>query len=62
VLEDEDLPVGEQLARLSKIHSSDAFYGCDEPLEAVVFSVFSEMQKELELIRAGDLVEHDVDR
>ena len=33
---------------LAKKHSSEAFYGCDDPLEAVVFSVLVEMLKQQE--------------
>ena len=39
-LRKEDKPYGERLAALAKLHSSEAFYGCDDPLEAAVFSVF----------------------
>jgi len=35
----EEQPYGERLVALAKKHSSEAFYGCDDPLEAVVFSV-----------------------
>ena len=28
------------MVTLAKLHSSEAFYGCDDPLEAAVFSVF----------------------
>ncbi len=38
VLRKEDQPYGESVAALARLHSSEAFYGCDEPLEAVVFS------------------------
>ncbi|MEI7856603.1 MAG: hypothetical protein WCH85_03765 [Methanomicrobiales archaeon] len=37
-LRKEDQPYGESMAALARLHSSEAFYGCDEPLEAVVFS------------------------
>ena len=62
VLDNEDQPYGEQLARLVKTHSSDVFYGCDEPLEAAVFSGLSELQKELDRIQAGAGEDGDVDR
>ena len=38
-LKKEDKPYGEKLVTLAKLHSSEAFYGCDDPLEAAVFSV-----------------------
>ena len=44
----EDKPYGERLVTLAKLHSSEAFYGCDDPLEAVVFSVLVEMLKQQE--------------
>jgi hypothetical protein len=34
------------LVALAKKHSSEAFYGCDDPLEAVVFSVLVEMLRQ----------------
>ncbi|MDO9326021.1 MAG: hypothetical protein Q7T80_13810 [Methanoregula sp.] len=37
-LRKEDQPYGESVAALARLHSSEAFYGCDEPLEAAVFS------------------------
>ena len=37
-LRKEDKPYGERLVALAKLHSSEAFYGCDDPLEAAVFS------------------------
>jgi len=38
-LKKEDRPYGEELVRLAKTHSSEAFAGCDDALEGVVFSV-----------------------
>ncbi|MDO9550561.1 MAG: hypothetical protein Q7J03_06255 [Methanoregula sp.] len=38
-LKKEDKPYGEKLVALAKLHSSEAFYGCDDPLEAAVFPV-----------------------
>lgn len=38
VLRKEDQPYGECVAGLARLHSSEAFYGCDEPLEAAIFS------------------------
>ncbi|WP_321506717.1 hypothetical protein [uncultured Methanoregula sp.] len=34
---------GEKLAALAKTHSSEAFFVCDDPLEAALFSVLVEM-------------------
>jgi hypothetical protein len=36
---------GTQIADMGKSHSSEAFFGCDDPLESVVFSVLLEIQK-----------------
>jgi hypothetical protein len=34
-----------RLATMGKAHASEAFFGCDDPLEAVLFSGFLEMLK-----------------
>jgi hypothetical protein len=34
-----------QLAEIGKRHSSEAFFGCDDPLESVIFSALLELQK-----------------
>ena len=34
-----------RLAVLGTIHSSEAFFGCDDPLEAVLFSALLELRK-----------------
>lgn len=47
-LKKEDRPYGEKLVELAKRHSSEAFYGCDDPLEAAVFSVLIEVLKRQE--------------
>ena len=41
----EDQKYAEKLAKLAKTHSSEAFIGCDDALEAVLFSVLTEMIK-----------------
>jgi hypothetical protein len=41
----EDRPYGRKLAGMTEMHSSEAFYGCDEPLEAALFSVLVEVIK-----------------
>jgi hypothetical protein len=57
-LKKEDQPYGEKLVKLAKKHSSEAFYGCDDPLEAAVFSVLIEMIKKQEQTEQG---KNDVD-
>jgi len=47
-LKEKDRTYGEKLARLAQKHASEAFYGCDDPLEAAVFSVLVELIKEME--------------
>lgn len=34
-----------QLADMGKNHSSEAFFGCDDPLESVIFSALLEIRK-----------------
>ena len=41
---------GERLVECAKQHSSEGFVGCDDPLEAVIFSVLVEMLKDLEKV------------
>jgi hypothetical protein len=40
-----------QLADMAKNHSSEAFFGCDDPLESVIFSALLEIRK----MQAGDI-------
>jgi len=47
-LRKEDQKYGEKLAKLAKLHSSEAFISCADPLEAVVFSVLIEILKHQE--------------
>jgi hypothetical protein len=47
-LREEDQKYGEKLAKLAKMHSSEAFIACADPLEAVLFSVLIEMIKHQE--------------
>ena len=42
----------EQLIHLAKRHSSEAFFGCDNPLEAMIFSALVEMGQSQEIIDA----------
>ncbi len=37
-LGEEDKPFGERVVALARLHSSEAFYGCDEPLEVAILS------------------------
>jgi len=37
-LRPEDRPCAERLAASAGKHASEAFYGCDDPLEAAIFS------------------------
>ena len=55
-LRPEDRPYAERLVASAKKHSSEAFYGCDDPLEAAVFSALGEIarrQAELPRDRRG---------
>jgi hypothetical protein len=45
-LSKEDQIYGQRLAEMVKMHSSEAFYALDDPLEAAVFSVLIELLKE----------------
>jgi len=47
-LKKEDQIYAEELARMAKINSSEAFYALDDPLEAAIFSVL------IELLRARE--------
>jgi len=47
-LREEDQKYGKKLAKLAKMHSSEAFIACADPLEAVVFSVLIEIIKNQE--------------
>ena len=42
----EDQIYGQRLAEMIKMHSSEAFYALDDPLEAAIFSVLIELLKE----------------
>jgi len=41
----DDRRPGEILTGLAKNHSSEAFFGCDSPLEAMLFSAFLEIRR-----------------
>lgn len=55
----EDRRTGEMLAVLAKKHASEAFVGCDEALEAVLFSSLVEILKQQDHKKPGK--EHDRD-
>jgi hypothetical protein len=52
-LKKEDRIYAEELARMAKIHSSEAFYALDDPLEAAIFSVLIELLKDRETQKLG---------
>ena len=43
----EDQAYALRLAEMARMHSSEAFYALDDPLEAAVFSVLVELMREL---------------
>jgi hypothetical protein len=47
-LKKEDQVLGQKLAEMAKMHSNEAFYALDDPLEAAVFSVLIELIREME--------------
>lgn len=50
-LKKEDREYGDELVKLAKTHTSEAFVACDDPLEAATFSALVEIlrrQKQLE--------------
>jgi len=59
-LKKEDQQYGEKLVKLAKMHSSEAFIACDDPLEAAVFSVLVETLKRQDQIEAR--LRDDVDQ
>ena len=42
----EDQVYAQKLAEMAKMHSSEAFYALDDPLEAALFSILLELLKE----------------
>jgi hypothetical protein len=58
-LKKEDRRYGERLAELAKMHASEAFVACDDPLEAAVFSVLVEMLRRQDQIEPEKM--NDVD-
>jgi hypothetical protein len=51
-LKKEDQQYGEEIVKLVKMHSSEAFIACDDPLEAAVFSALVEMLKRQDIIES----------
>lgn len=49
VLKKEERLYAEKLAEMAMKHSSEAFYAFDDPLEAVIFSVFIEILKAIDV-------------
>jgi hypothetical protein len=47
-LRKEDQVYGQKIAEMAKMHSDEAFYYLDDPLEAALFSVLVEMVKDLD--------------
>jgi len=45
---------GNEFAAIAMRHASDAFYGCDDPLEAVLFSMLVELRKHQGTPEHGD--------
>jgi len=51
-LSKDDRVYGQRLAEMVKMHSSEAFYALDDPLEAAVFSVLIELLKDIDRRKA----------
>ena len=51
-LRKEDQRYGEEIVKLVKMHSSEAFIACDDPLEAAVFSTLVETLKRQDKIES----------
>ena len=47
-----DQPHGQLLVQMAKQNSSEAFFGCDDPLEAATFSALVEIIKRLDKIES----------
>ena len=61
-LRKEEQPYGERLVALAKKYSSEAFYGCDDPLEAAVFSVLMGILKHQEGQARNEIEEESCER
>ena len=58
-LKREDQKYGERLVELAKMHSSEAFVACDDPLEAAVFSVLVEIIKRQDQLNSENMTDVD---
>jgi hypothetical protein len=47
-LKKEDQAYGQRIAEMARMHSSEAFYAPDDPLEVAIFSVLVEILKEID--------------
>jgi hypothetical protein len=56
-LKKEDQAYSRKLAEMASKHSSEGFYGFDDPLEAALFSVLIELLKGMEKIEEMESVE-----
>ena len=58
-LKREDQKYGARLVELAKMHASESFVACDDPLEAAVFSVLVEILKRQDQLKSEKM--NDVD-
>ena len=58
-LKREDQKYGERLVELAKMHASEAFVACDDPLEAAVFSVLVEIIKRQDQLNSENMTDVD---
>jgi len=58
-LKKEDQICGQRLAEMAKMHSSEALYALDDPLEAAVFLVLVKIAKELSVEAKMDKIEKE---
>ncbi|NYT16293.1 MAG: hypothetical protein GKC02_10100 [Methanomassiliicoccales archaeon] len=59
-LSKDDQIYGKRLAEMVKMHSSEAFYALDDPLEAAIFSVLIELLKEADRIAVDKMDDVDL--
>jgi hypothetical protein len=60
-LRPEDRAAAEHLVQAVKKHSSEAFFGCDDPLEAAVFSALVEIARHQDEMLQGQVEGEYVD-
>jgi len=58
-LKREDQKYGERLVELAKMHASEAFVACDDPLEAAFFSVLVEILKRQDQLEPEKMTDVD---